>query len=40
MFVKCPMLLLVFDVGKPWFDTAGVPDEILLVDGVLVGLLR
>jgi hypothetical protein len=32
------MLLLVLDVGQPWSDTAGVPQEILLVDRILIRL--
>lgn len=38
LLVERPMLLLVFNVGKPWLDTAGVPEEILLVDGILISL--
>lgn len=34
------MLLLVFDIRKPWLGTAGVPEKILLVDGILVGLFH
>lgn len=38
LLVERPMLLLVFNVGKPWLDTAGVPEKILLVDGILISL--
>ena len=31
------MLMLIFDISKPWFDTAGVPKEILLIYSILVG---
>lgn len=34
------MLLLVFDIRKPWLGTAGVPEKILLVDGILIGLFH
>lgn len=34
------MLLFEFDVGKPWLDTSGITQQILLVHRVLVGLRR
>lgn len=32
------MLLLVFDVREPWSDTPRVPEQILLIDSILIGL--
>lgn len=34
------MLLFEFDVGKPWLDTSGITQQILLVHRVVVGLRR
>jgi hypothetical protein len=38
LLVESPILLFVFDVGKPWFDAARSPKEILFIDSVLIGL--
>lgn len=38
LLVKRAMLLLVFDIGKPWLYTARIPEEILFVYSVLIGL--
>lgn len=34
------MLLLPFDIGKPWLDTAGIAKQILFVHGILISLLE
>jgi len=34
------MLLLPFDVGKPWLDTTGIAEQILFVNGILISLLE
>lgn len=34
------MLLLPFDVGKPWLDTTGIAEQILFVHGILISLLE
>lgn len=38
LLVERSMLLLMLDVGQPWLDTAGIPEDVLLVDRILVRL--
>lgn len=38
LFIERAMLLLEFDVGKPWLDTTGIAQQILFVHRVLIGL--
>ena len=40
LLIERPTALLVFDIGKPWLDTARVPQKILFVDGILIGLVQ
>lgn len=38
LFIEGAMLLLPFDVGKPWLNTAGIAEQILFVHGILISL--
>jgi hypothetical protein len=40
LFIEGAMLLLPFDVGKPWLDTTGIAEQILFIHGILIGLLK
>lgn len=39
LFIERAMLLLEFDVCKPWLDTPGIAQQILFVNRILIGLL-
>ena len=39
LFIERAILLLEFDIGKPWLDTTSVAKQILFVDNVLVSLV-
>ena len=39
-FVQCTVLLLVLDICDPWPDTVWIPDDVLLIHRILVGLER
>lgn len=38
LFIERAMLLLEFDVCKPWLDTAGIAQQILFINRILIGL--
>ena len=35
-----PILLLELDIRQPWSNISRVPEEILLIDSILIGLSR
>lgn len=38
LLVECALLLFVLDICDPWLDTMRIPEDILLVYHILVGL--